>query len=326
LQKNHDGEVEFVRSIIAVIIIGILLFGCISMPTIGKPANVTTNKSQVITQNQTPVVTQNTTQPIQTKSCSDSYAFSQLSNSTLSKSATFAMTATCASGKKIAVYTDDVKIGEKIVATDAATALSFGLVAAKDGKSKIEVKANDALVHTAEWITAPIGHLDTNGLAIDPVSIKQWRAIAFDVDNTIIANTVSMYMKRIEYNLMNDTEILIELRSDNNGNPGDGVLTNSRLNIAKTTMTNNWINFALSKPITLTSGKYWLVVKMTHPTSPLVSDVVNIHYTSKGNSNPANDYHRQMDLRRNVKTDTWEQTSWEPLTYDRWYTFRVSAN
>lgn len=309
------------QKIIAIALIGVLLFGCINTNTDGK---TNSSSSWLPTQNKTQA-TKNTTTVAPVKKCSDSYAISLLKNGTLSKSSVMSITAKCATGKIISAYVDGIKTDEKTVNSDSET-VNLKLMASKDGTQKVEIKSNSKIILTKDWTVEELGYTKIKGLENDPISVKQWKAIGFEVENPVTLRSADLYLKRLTHNIMEKSEIIIELRSDNNGNPSDGIIASAKKNLTDTTLTYNWINFKLNKSSTLAKGKYWIVTRITQPTTPLVSDVVNIHYTSIDKTKPGNANHRQMDLKRNDKKGIWEQTSWKPLAYDKRYLFKMSTN
>lgn len=312
------------KTIIA-LLLGILLFGCINLggtkTTDNSTSTVSSEQNKTSNNNQT----DNSKSGLLNKPCNENYLFSQLDSGVLSKDTAFVVTASCASGKKVAIYLDNSQLEEKTISSDASIPMTFTLKPKKDGTLKVEVKADGSTVYSKEWEVKPIGFTDTSGSENDPVSIKQWKAVAFDVDNTITAKTIRLYMRRLNYNILSDTEVFVELRSNNNGNPADGVLASSKRYLNETTLTDNWILFKLDKATTLAKGKYWIVMKIAQPSSPIVSDVVNIHNLPIDKNRAGNDYHKQMTLNRNEDKGIWEETSWQPLSYDKKYCFKVSA-
>ena len=308
------------QKIIIILLIGIMLFGCINL----NPGKTNTT-GWLPAQNNTQPVANNTTVVAPAKNCTDSYGIPPLKDGTLSKSSTLSITTNCASGKTLSAYVDGLKTDEKTVNSDSET-INLKVIASKDGTQKVEIRSNSKIILTKDWKVAQLGYTEIKGLENDPISIKQWKAIGFDVENPITLRTISLYMKRLTHNIMTNTEILVELHSDKNGNPGDGIIATANKNLTDSTLTYNWINFKLNKSATLAKGKYWIVIKITQPTTPLVSDVVNIHYISIDKTKDGNADHRQMDLNRNDEQETWEQTSWKPLAYDKRYLFKVSTN
>jgi hypothetical protein len=231
------------------------------------------------------------------------------------------VTATCAANDTISVYVDGVPAGQSVVAGDNAT-LDFNLVAAMDGTDNVTVDSDGAEVYSASWTVSPIGYTTAAGQDYDPISVSNWKAVAFEVDNPITVKMVTAYLMTQESMLLANSSIVADIDSDSNGNPGSVVATGS-VPISSVTMTPNWIGFPVDAK--LQPGRYWVVFHVGPP-SLLVSDDVNILYVTVSQTTPGDADHKQMDLARDDQTDSWNATSWEPLAYERDYAFTVSAS
>lgn len=296
------------KRIFLVLMSMILIFGCIEQPSPG--ANVTTGN---LTAPTAPSVNQ-TTAPA--KNCTPSYSFTTLKTASLSGSGVLSVTASCAANKKLVVSINGKTAGASTIPSDSAI-VNFNLVASDDGTNKVVVKSDGNTVHSVTWSITSIGHFDTSGKDNDPISIKNWKAIALNVSNPIEVKQVSAYMKRLS-SLTLGSNIVLELRKDSAGEPGAHV-ANTSIPITKATLTPNWIYFPIDA--SLQKGRYWLVFKVDKE-----GDYVNIHYTPVDKQKKGNADHLYMDLVKNEIKQTWEQTKWGRLSFDRKYVFKVSTS
>jgi len=290
----------------------VLLFGCIQIPGLSKSSNVTSgnvsvsNVSVVTSDNQTAEPT-----------CSPSYSMSSLKAANLSGTGALSVTASCATNKTVAVYVDDALASQASVPSDPAV-LNFNLIAANDGTSKVEVKADGSTIGTTNWTISPIGFTDTSGTDVDKISIKNWKAIAFNIQNPITIKKASAYMKRLDA-LQFGSNILLEIREDSSGAPGSTIVAQSTYPMKNATLSYNWIDFPISA--SLAKGKYWLVFSVDKD-----SDYIYISYVTVDNKKAGNSDNLKMDLVQNEDTQNWDQTTWSVLPFDRRYAFMVSAN
>ena len=300
------------KSSIPVILALVLLFGCIQIPGLGKSPNSTAGNATVPIAPSVPSGNQ-TTEP----ACSPSYSTSSIKAANLSGTGALSVTASCATNKTVAVYVDGVFASQASVPSDPAV-LNFNLIAATDGTSTVEAKADGASIGTATWTISPIGFTDTSGTDVDQISINHWKAIAFEAENPVTVRKVSAYMKRLD-SLQFGSNIILEVRADSSGEPGSTVLAKSTFPMKNATLNYNWIDFPLSA--SLAKGKYWLVFSVDKD-----SDFIYINYFTVDKKKVGNADILKMDLVRNADTQNWDQTSWGKLTYDRRYAFMVSAN
>jgi len=300
------------RLTIPVILALVLLFGCIQIPGLSKSSNVTSKNVSV---SNIPAATtgNETIEP----TCSPSYSMSSLKAANLSGTGALSVTASCATNKTVAVYVDDVLASQASVPSDPAV-LNFNLIAANDGTSTVEVKADGSTIGTTNWTISPIGFTDTSGTDVDQISIKHWKAIAFNVQNPVTVKKASAYMKRLDA-LQFGSNILLEIRADSSGEPGSTIVAQSAFPMKNATLSYNWIDFPVSA--SLAKGKYWLVFSVDKD-----SDYIYIRYVTVDKKKAGNADHLEMDLVRNDDTQSWDQTTWSTLPFDRRYAFIVSAN
>ncbi len=297
------------KKLILAFIVMLLVFGCIGIP--GQQVNVPLGN---ITVPKAPNVTvDNGT--ISVKTCDANYSVSSIVSTKLSGTQVLSVTANCASNKTIAVYVDDAISGQSVVPGESAI-LNFNIIATTEGMHKVEVKSDGQVVGSKSFNVTPIGYFNTVGTENDPVSINHVKALAFDIDSPISVKRVGAYMWRLE-SMTIGSNIIAEIRKDSNGQPGDSVAT-STLPIKVTTLTPNWIYFPTDTQ--LAKGRYWLVFSVSKD-----NEYVNIKYTTNDKLKPGNANHLKMDLTKNEDLQIWEQTTWDPLSFDRSYSFIVSA-
>jgi hypothetical protein len=294
------------KKMIFVLISVLLLFGCIGAPAPG--ANVTTT-------NVTGPIPQLPSDNQSAQDCSPSYQFTELKTTQLSGSGLLSISATCAKNKSIAVYVNDVVAGTASIPADSAT-LNFNLIASRDGTNNVVVKSNGETVHSVKWTINPIGFLDTSSKDHDPISINHRKAVAFDVSNPIKVEKVGTYIRRQSV-LTLGSNVLLEIRGDSSGEPGEKIADTS-IPITSATLSPNWIYFPVSA--SLDKGRYWLIFSVDRE-----NDYVNIHYAPIDKLAKGNADHLNMDLVKNEDTQAWEETSWEKLKFDRKYVFLVSS-
>lgn len=261
----------------------------------------------------------------QVEQCSPSYAFSELGGGTLSKTTTLVATVTCAAGKQFTVSLDGDVVKSASVDTNATTPVNLQFAPTRDGTVKVEVKSDGETVFSRDWSVKPLGSQDISGLENDGVSFKEWRAVAVDVENTISPGRVRAYMKRMTFKTQPSTNLITQIRSDNNGKPGN-VIASVTKPFTVVTQTENWINFDFESKPTLAPGRYWIVfeVEQTEDVN-LISDVAYIHYVPVDKQAPGNDYTSQMILGVDEKTGFASETSWQPLSYDRIYSVILTS-
>lgn len=299
------------RQILIVLLAALLLSGCFG---IGGGAKGGTGTPQV----------PGTTPPVE--QCSPSYVFSELADGTLSKTASVVATVTCAAGKSLTVSLDGEVVKTTGVDTNATTPVTLEFAPTKDGTVKVEIKSDGEVVFSRDWNVRVLGNPETMGLDTDGVSFKEWRAMAVDVENTIAPDKVKIYMKRMTFNTQEGTTITVQIRSDNNGNPGNVVASVTRP-FTVATQTDNWISFDFSPRPTLAPGRYWITMKVEQTEDVnLVSDVAYVHYVIVDKQAPGNDYTRQMILSVDEKTGFASETSWQPLSYDREYSIYLTSS
>jgi len=305
------------NGIIAIAALVLLVFGCVGMPS--QPTAGTN-----ATQPQAPVLP-GIPGGEQVEQCTPSNSFSDIPDGTLSRSITLVATLTCAAGKSVVVKLDGETVGQTVVQTNATTPVNLDIVAKKDGTSKITVEIDGQTVLSKDWSIKPLGSSDTKGLDNDGISFKEWRALGFDVDNPIRVARVRMFLKRMSSQTQPSTQLVLELRSDNNGNPGT-VLGTVKRPITVVSLDEKWVNFDFDTPIPVSKGKYWAVLRIEQSAEVyLVSDVVNLRFVPGSRENPGNDYSRQMLLSVDTKTGLASETQWTPVSYEKTYSVTFHA-
>ena len=305
----------FVKKLFVVLILSLILMagctqlgGCKVQQAVNK--TVTTATGAV----------QNTEPP-----CETAYQFGTLADGTLGKQTSFTVTVNCAAGKTIALYIDDESVATQPLATNATTALNFKLAPKLEGTRKVEVKTDGVVINTTQWKVAALGSQDTNGSRNDPVSVKEWIATSYTVEAPVAVKSVGVFMRRLYTETLQNSYVIVELRSDNGGKPSDGVLKVATVPITKPTLSENWIWINFADGVTLQPGKYWVVLRVNQETDGLVSDVENVHYTANDTTTPGNDYTRSMLLEWDRSGKAFGQTEWKTLPYDRTYAVVLSG-
>ena len=257
--------------------------------------------------------------------CSPSYSFSELEDGMLSKSTDLVATVTCAAGKKVSVKLDGDEATALIPETNATQPLRLTFGPKTDGTLTVTVEVDGQTVHSREWEVAPLGSSDTSGVDNDAVSFKEYRAMAVDVENRITPGRIRIFVKRLDFRSEEGTQVLIEIRDDDSGNPGS-LVAETRRPIEDITLSENWLNFDFAEKPTLSPGRYWMVMKVEQTEGiSTVSDSINIHYVTVDRQQPGNDYTRVMKLAVSEQTGEASETSWEPLPYDRVYSVVLTS-
>ena len=298
------------KRVVLLLLAALLVFGCTGGQTTGtKPGGGTTPGTS--------------TQPAE--ACTPSYAFSEVDDGTLSQTAELVATVTCAAGKSIVVRLDGTEAASATPDSNATTPLKLDFGPKKDGTLKLTVESDGETVYSRDWTVAPLGSDDTKGLENDGVSFKEWRAMSVDVQNTINPGRVKVFMKRIDYRTQPGTNVIIEIRNDDNGAPGNLVASVKRpLNV--TTLSENWINFDFDTKPTLSPGTYWIVLRVEQTENVnLVSDTINVHYVAVDKQAEGNDYTSQMLLDVSMVDGTASESEWTPLSYDRIYSIVLTS-
>jgi len=296
------------KKILLILFSVVLLFGCIGGPSV--PSNVTpqinlTNVTQAINETVTSV----------TQGCSPSYSVTPPNSAKLSSSGTLSVTATCASKKTVSVLVNGASVGSTTVPEGDSAVLNFNLIASPDGTNSLEVNGDGSSVFTGKWEVSPIGYSNTAGSDNDMISIGRWKAVAFEVSNPITVKKAGAYLMRLT-SMTYGSNMVVDIRSDSSGKPGDIVGT-STLPINVSTLTPNWVSFPMTAQ--LQKGKYWVVFRDDG------KDEYNIRYITVDKLKPGNPNHMKMDLTKNEDTGVWSETQWVPLAYDRNYAFSISA-
>lgn len=295
------------QKIIIGVFVALLLFGCIGQPASGpkvKEGNIT-----IPTLND---VIQETNKTI--SGCSPEYTVTAPSTAALSSTVLVSIKAECAKNSSLEIFFNGASVGKSTVPADSSI-LNFNIIASNDKTNKLEIKADGSSIHSSDLTVSSIGFTDTSGTDNDAISIKSWKAIAFDLDNKIEVRSVGAYMKKLTA-LDLGSDIVVEIRSDSSGTPGS-VLATSKTPLSSATLSENWVYFPLNA--TLNKGRYWITFRLTK------DDSIYIHYVPVDKKAPGNLNHMKMDLIKNEDTTIWEETKWEILPFDRKYSFIVSA-
>lgn len=299
------------RHIIALLIAAVLLFGCTGGGS-AKPASGGTQLPQL----------PGAQQPA---ACEPAYSFSGLQGGVLSQTTELTATVTCGGGKTLVAKIDGSPVATAQVATNATQPVTVAIPAEKDGNVKLTVEVGPETVFSRDWNVKPLGSEDISGLEMDSVSFKEWRAMALDVGNGITAGEIQIYMKRLQFLTQEGTAIVVELRKDGGGRPGE-VVTSAEKPITATTLSDNWVAFELASKPALQPGRYWVVTKVKQTKDVnLVSDVVQVHYVAVDKRAPGNDYTREMKLTVDEKSGVATETEWKPLAYDRKYSIILKS-
>jgi hypothetical protein len=233
---------------------------------------------------------------------------------------------TCVAGESVVAKVDGVAVASASVTTNATQEVKLGIPAKEDGAHKVTVEIGGTPLFSNDWSVKPLGTTDIKGLETDAISFKEWRGIAVDIDNPITAARVRAYVKTQQFHLQPSSQILMEIRKDNGGKPGD-IVAYVRQPIKAVTQTDNWLNFDLDPAKTLESGRYWIVMKVEQTEDVnLVSDLVQLHYVVVDKTASGNDHTTQMLLNVDEKTGMASESSWTPLNYDKEYNIVLTAS
>lgn len=298
------------------VIAALLVFGCLGGGQSGPVVNISGP--------QLPGGVQDIVEPPPVADeCVPGYSFQPLQNGMLGHATNLEATVTCAAGKTITVKLDGEVATTARVEGNETTALNFELIPRKEGTVRVTAETGGSSLLSRDWTVAPLGSSDTKGLENDGISFKEWRAVGFEVDGQASIGRVRAYVKRIEAMTQPNTNIVVEIKSDNGGVPGT-LLGSVIKPITTTTMSDNWINFDFTSPIDVQRGKYWVVFRIDQTENVnLISDTIYLHYVPVDKQAAGNDYTRQMILTVDPRTGIASETSWTPLSYDRYYSMTI---
>lgn len=150
----------------------------------------------------------------QAAACTPAYSFSDLPAGVLSKTNHLAATATCAAGKRMVVKLDGTEAATASPASNDTSPVDFAIAPKKDGTVKLTVESDGTTVLSRDWEVTPLGSSDTRGLETDAISFKEWRGVAFTVENQIAVDKVRMFLKRLASSTQPGTNLILELRKD----------------------------------------------------------------------------------------------------------------
>lgn len=251
--------------------------------------------------------------------CPPDYSFSELDDSAFGSDESLVATVTCAGGKTLSVKVDGKTVSSKTVEDNSTTPIDFRVPAMRDGTLKVTVEDDGQTLYSRDWEVAELGNSDTFSTGYESFSFKEYVAMSFDVENEVELGRVRAYLKRQNSQTKPNSKIVMEVRKDNSGEPGD-LLTSKVLDITDTTLTPNWIKFDLDNKLKLKPATYWVVFRVDQTEElSLISDVVTVHYAIIDREAEGNDYTKRMILDVDEKTGEASETSWEKVSYDREY-------
>ncbi len=292
------------RNIILILLAAVLIFGCVSGPKAGAPniSSITANIPGA-----------------PPEACTQSQTFSALAPGILSETSELTATVACAGGQSIEVDVDGNPVTTKQVQTNDSQEVKLDIPATTDGSHTVTVQIGGQNVLSESWNVTPLGVQKIEGLETDAVTYKQWLAEAVDVGNQISVPRAEAVISTEQSSMQPKSTVVLEVRKDANGAPGD--LVGSASDPMKTvTQSDNWITFDFSPALTLPPGRYWMVVKAVQGTTPsLVTDILQLHYVTVDKTAAGNDYTRQMALSVDENTGAATQSTWQPLPYDKEY-------
>ncbi len=304
------------KNVFLAFVLAFLLFGCMGQPAAPQEPADNVSDGVGVTEDGQPY-----TGPL----CEPDYSFSELSDAALSEALEFRVTAACADGKKVSLLLDDETVGTYDVSGNEQVIINFELVAKKDGTRDVKVLADEESVYHSQWEVAPLGNSDYSPTDYDSISIKDWKAYSFDVDNSIKLTNIKAFLRRLYTQVKPGTTITFEVRNDANGNPAGGVVASVSQPLDVATLNEKWLTFEFDEAVSLGEGTYWLVIKVVQTDDNLVSDVVNLYYLPVDKESPGNDYTKRMRLEWDDEEESYFETSWEPLPFDKNYAVVISA-
>ena len=292
------------RNIILILLAAVLIFGCVSGPKTGAP-----NISSV-------AVNIPGAPP---EACTQSQTFSALAPGILSETSELTATVSCAGGQSIEVDVDGNPATTNQVTTNDTQEVKLEIPATADGSHTLTVQMGGQNVLSESWNVTPLGVQKIEGLETDAVTYKQWIAEAVDVGNQISLPRAEAYLSTEQSKMQPNSTVVMEIRRDDNGVPGDLVGSASDP-MSTVTQSDRWIAFDFAPALTLAPGRYWMVVKTVQGTTPsLVTDILQLHYVTIDKTAAGNDYTRQMALSVDENTGAATVTQWQPLPYDKEY-------
>ncbi|MBU0532865.1 hypothetical protein KKB44_05225 [Candidatus Micrarchaeota archaeon] len=255
--------------------------------------------------------------------CTPAYSFSEPIAGVFSETTVLTGTATCAIGKELEITVD----GETVATTTVqGAAISIDVPAIKDGTLELAVMSEGEILFSTDWNVDALGNSDVSGVDYDPISFKEWRAVAFDIENEIEVGRVDIYMKRLEGNTQPGTNLLVEIREDDEGEPG-ALVDSVQIPVTEATLNYKWVHFDFDPKVTLSEETYWVVAKIEQTKNiKVVSDVVMMHYNALDTDTEGNDYTREMRLDVDDETGFGIETEWQPVAYDKTYNVLLKSD
>ncbi|MBI5046296.1 hypothetical protein HZC07_01025 [Candidatus Micrarchaeota archaeon] len=311
---------KFINLFMLFVVAGFVLFGCLGGT---PPKEVTTSGPSVPSAPPVPTGASDNSANL----CSPSFLVSNLNSGTLGKSSSLLVTATCAAGVPVTLSINGKSVDSKSADTNATATLTFSFYPKSEGNSTVSVATDSQTLLSKVWMVSPLGSSVTTGVETDAISFKEWRAVKFTLDNSIMVGMVKAYMKRGSSSIQPGSLLIAEIRSDSGGTPGAVISSVSRpLNV--TTLTDNWIVFDFSEinqKLSLQPGSYWTTFRVEQTVDPgLISDVVYLRYSPVDKQAAGNGYTRQMVLSVSG-SGAASETSWAPLSYDRIYAVTIGG-
>jgi hypothetical protein len=292
------------RTFVIALIAAFLMFGCVGGPAPQAP----------------PVKDLVPTGPaVDGEACTPSSSFTGPADGTFGKDSKLTGSVTCFGGKKLELKVGTTMVAGITVNDNTTTTISFDVPGLQEGTHEVAVVSEGSTLYSKQWDVAALGNDDVSGADYDAYSFKQFRAMAFDFETPVDVGRVSLYLKRLEGRTQPGTNIMVEIREDENGEPGNLVDAVS-IPITETTLSYNWIHFDFDPAADLDEGRYWVVTKVEQTESiKVVSDTVMLHYATIDRLEDGNDYTMQMDLDVDDQTGYAIETYWQPLSFDREY-------
>lgn len=257
--------------------------------------------------------------------CTLDTSFSGPDAGTFGKTERLTGSVTCGAGKQFELKVDGETVETQTVEGNETTTVVFDVPGTREGTLEVGISSEGQTLYTTGWEVATLGNSDVSGVDYDAISFKQWRAMAFDIEAPVDVGRIDVYMKLLEGRTEEGTNIILEIREDDGGEPG-GLVDSVKIPITDVTLTYNWIHFDFGPKAHLEEGRYWVVTMVEQTENvKLVSDNVMLHYVTIDKYTPGNDYTLQMLLDVDEKTGFASETSWEELSYDREYNIVVKS-
>ena len=304
----------------------LLLFGCLA-PNKSPLKNSSTEPfdSNLTQIDDSGLVDQDNSQD--SSDCTFSSTFSEPKNLRLSHSTSLVGTVTCAKNQIFVLNLDGLDVSRKTISSNSPTPLEFNFYPSSDGLVKISVLSlnSNASIFSRSLNVSPLGESRTIGKDLDDFSFKTYLAYSFEVKNPISVDKIKAYLRRRDSSVQDVTQIEIQLRPDQTGNPSPNSIASSNRSIHDLGLDDKWLTFNFQSNPTLNPGKYWAVLKIAeNPEIRVISDTIGIRTIYGDKDLEGNSYTRVMKL--DVDTSgVAHETSWTPLPFDRTYAITIHS-